>query len=236
MNLSLDSRQPFRLVADSDGPHIFGGRSLHEGIIPTGSDVPIQLVLTLDLLDTNIPLQFDASIKTLPLLYPFKYGCGGPEIQYSVRSESQIKIHFMSDPKPDDVGAQYVEVSELPKCAFRLEPFAYEEARILGFMNADAFFQPNESDRMILNHLDTANLISIGGYHPHIWDSMNTTCHNPQCQFFNERVNFETIALLPPISVCGDDVFWYEFQGAYMKFCFGLCRYCGAVFGTNISS
>ena len=236
MNLSLDGRQPFRLVAESDGPHLFGGPSLHQGITPAGSEVPIQLVLTLDLSDIGIPFESNAEISRLPLFYPFKYGSGGPEIQYSVHSNAQIEIHFMSDPEPDEVGSQYLEVSEFPQCAYRLEPLTYEEARILGFMNADGYFQPNDSDRLILRNLDTANLISIGGYHPHIWDSMNTTCYNPKCQFYQQRVNFESLAMLPPISVNGDEEFWYEFQGAYMKFCFGLCRYCGAVFGTNISS
>ncbi len=236
MSLTLRNRQPFRLVADPDGPHKFGGDSSLQGAVPRDSNVPVQLALSLDLSDPAIPIESEIGLSTLPLCYPFKYGCGGPEMQYTVLSDKEIQIVFLSDLKADAPDEQYIQVSQLPEATFRLEPLSYEQARILGFMNVDAHFQPNKFDWNILNELDTQILILIGGYNPQIWDSMGTVCYNPKCVRFNKRVNFESISLLPPISVDGADEFWYEFQGAHMQFCFGLCRYCGAVFATNIAS
>jgi len=117
-----------------------------------------------------------------------------------------------------------------------LEPLTYEQARILGFMSADGYFQPNDEDREILQQLDVNNLIEICGRHDHIVNAPDVICRNPACEFCGRRVYFDSIAMVPPIPIDGDDEFWHEFQGGDVTFCFGLCRYCGTVIAFNVAS
>ncbi len=205
-------------------------------MVPKGTDVAVQHVLSLDLTDALIPISNDFGVATLPLFYPFKYGCGGPDIQYAVHSDSEIEILYMSDHQPDEPDEQYMQVNELPAANMTLAPLTYEQARILGFLAADAYFQPNEEDHKFLDQLDTDNLVKVGGFHPRIPNAPDVVCHNPTCEFYERRIYFDAIVLMPPISINGADDFWYEFQGAFMKFCFGLCRYCGTVIAFNVGS
>jgi len=68
------------LIAAEDGRHSFGGPAAHSGVIPTGTDVGIQLVISFDLSDPLIPIENEIGATKLPLYYPFKYGWGGPDI------------------------------------------------------------------------------------------------------------------------------------------------------------
>jgi hypothetical protein len=232
----LDNYRPFRLLPFPDGPHRFGGSTAHHGLVPKGTDVPVQHVLSLDLTDSLIPISNDAGIETLPLFYPFKYGYGGPEMQYAVHSDTEIEILHMSDSEPDEPDEQYLQVEELPAANMSLTPLTYEQARILGFLSTNGYFQPSKDDNKILDQLDTNNLVKVGGFHPRIPNAPDVVCHNPTCEFNGRRVYFDAIVLMPPISINGRDDFWCEFQGALMKFCFGLCRYCGTVITFNVGS
>ena len=236
VDFSIANRQPFRLVADSNGRHHFGGAVDIAGLTPTGATVPVQHVISFDLGDARIPIENGIGAQRLPLFYPFKYGCGGPDMQYDVRSDNEISILHMSDPEPDEPDGQYLQVDTLPNETFRIEPFTYEEARILGFFAADAHFQPNDADNAILDALDINHLAKVGGYHPHITNVPDLVCKNPDCECNGSKLYFDLLLRLPPIPIRGDDEFWYEFQGAHMSFCFGLCRCCGTVIAFNVCS
>lgn len=235
-SFSITNRRPFRLVASSSGRHSFGGPSQHSGVVPKGTNVGIQLVISLDLSDPLVPLQNEVGAKTLPLYYPFKYGCGGPDVQYAVKSDSEIEILHISDSQPDEKEWQYLQVDELPFARMALEPLTYEQARILRFMEADGHFQPNAEDRAILDQLDSNHLIEIGGRHNHIANAPDVICRNHACEYHERRVYFDAVALVPPIPVNGDDEFWYEFRGGAVTFCFGLCHFCGTVIAFNVAT
>ena len=227
------NEQPFRLIPAKKGTHQFGGACGFSGLAPKNSDVPIQQVLLIDLRDSDIPLATEPQIDFLPLLYPFKYGGGGPEIQYSIVSETQVEILYLSDPEPDDPEWQYLQVAELPQQPLALKALTYQEARCLTFMREDGFFQPNRADLKILNKLDVNNLIKLGGRRNHISNAPIIQCHNPKCDQHNKETVFQFVAMVPPIPVSGEDDFWYEFQGAHVDFCFGLCYYCGTIIAFN---
>ncbi len=237
---SLENYRPYRLVLGKAGPHRFGGSPAHDGAIPRGTNVAIHHFLSLDLSDANCPIRTESAIRYLPLYYPLKYGVGGPEVQYAVRSDKEIRILYLSDKKPDERGMQYVRVSSLPKSTAKLVPLTYDEARILGFMDADAYFKPSTDDTIILRRLYGGDrfsmgggLIRIGGLQPAVRHAQGVICRNKKCEFFGRHVHFEVVASIPPVPVNGLDSFWHEFQGADMQFCFGLCYYCGTVIAFN---
>src|SRR5437762_2696047 len=155
--------RPYRLVLKDKGPHRFGGPATHNGVIPIGTETPLHHFLSIDLSDANCPVRTDSSINNLPLYYPLKYGQGGPQVQYSVKSDTEIQILYMSDEIPDEEESQYVRVSVLPESRAEIIPLEYEEARILGFSEADSYFQPNDKDMAILQHLYGQDIISMGG-------------------------------------------------------------------------
>ena len=234
-NLRLTSERAFRLASSTDGRHRFGGPVRHKGIVPNGCDVPLQLVVELDLTDELVPIAADRPLNTLPLLYPFKYGGGGPVVQYSVISDSEIRILYMSDSTADDQESQYLQVRELPPLRLELVPLSYEQARVLAYRYYDGYFAPDEADREILKQLDYPFHILIGGRRDYITNSGDIICQNPECEYYQRRVRFKCFAMVPPIPVNGDTSFWYEFEGG-VYFCFGMCYSCGTMIAFNVCS
>lgn len=230
------NERPFRLVPAKKGKHKFGGSCAFKGLKPKGCKVPIQQLLLLDLRDVDIPFKATPKISFLPLLYPFKYGFGGPEVQYSLVDKETVKILHISPNKPDEPDFQYLQVPELPPLALELTPLTYEEARCLTFMREDGFFRSNEADKEILNRLDCNHLISLGGRRNYIPGMPDVHCRNPKCERYEKRTSFKLIASIPPIPVNGEDDFWYEFRGAYMSFHFGLCYSCHTIISFNTAS
>jgi len=230
--LYLEEFQQVRLTAQPDGRHQFGGPAKHSGVIPVGSDVPIQLVLSLDVTDPLFPIKSERGISALPLYYPFKYGVGGPEIQYAVRSDSDVEILYMSDSLPDDADSQYLQVDDLPYAAAAIEPLTDEQARLLALLAVEGRLQPNV-DRSVFDGLDLRNLIQLGGKNRFLRNAPSIVCRNQECSNFSQAVNSSVIATVPPIMVDGQDDFWYEFQGGDVEFCFLLGHCCGSIIAFN---
>ncbi|QDU53842.1 hypothetical protein [Aeoliella mucimassa] len=233
MKIERVNRRPFRLVPSDQGPHRFGGVSTVNGSTPSGSTVPLQLVLELDLTDKKLPVEADAPLARLPLFYPFKYGCGGPEVQYAVLSDNEIQILYMSDPEPDEPDEQYVQVDQLPSVALALEPLSYEQARIMTFMEYNGYFQAEGDDKQLRNDLHDPFYLPFGGQRGSIPNAGDVICRNPECEFHDRSVHFQCLTMVPPIPVAGDTSFWYEYEGD-VAFCFGLCYYCGTVIVFNV--
>jgi hypothetical protein len=226
--------RPYRLALGPSGPHRFGGKPVHRGVTPSGTQVPLHLLLLLDVSDPACPFTCDASVKYLPLYYPLKYGLGGPAVQYSVVSGSQIEILYMSDPIPDAPEEQYVQVSELPSSPARIIPLCYEEARIISF--SGGYFRPNDDDGRILEELARDHpLVQVGGYRRLPVNAGDVICHNPQCELFSQRVWVTVIASIPPVPVNGSDAFWHEYQGGDVEFYFCLCHDCATVIAFNVA-
>jgi hypothetical protein len=234
VKFSKTSEQPFRLVPGDRGVHKFGGRCEFAGIVPEGG-VPVQQLLLIDLNDADVPFQAQPRVRYLPLLYPFKYGTGGPDIQYAIVSDAEVEILYLSDPTPDEPDSQYLQVDELPEQPLTLRALSYEEARCLAFMDSDGYFQPNPSDRKILDTLDCNHLIRLGGRRQDIRNAASIVCRNPACEMHEQRTSFKFVASVPPIPVNGADEFWHEFQGGDVDFCFVLCHYCGTVIAFNVA-
>lgn len=229
------NERPCRLVPAEQGAHQFGGVCNFSGLTPAGSEVLVQQLLLLDLSDPDMPFTCDPPINSLPLLYPFKYGFGGPEMQYSVVSDTEVEILYLSDPEPDDPEGQYLQVETLPVQPLELRALTYEEARLLAFQREDGYFQSNSADRSLLKELDTKNLIALGGRRNYIENAPDIICRNPRCDCNGRRTHFHFLASVPPIPVQNQDEFWYEFQGAYVDFCFVLCSRCGTVITFNVA-
>ncbi|TWT39457.1 hypothetical protein [Blastopirellula retiformator] len=234
--ISAANRRPFRLVPSASGRHQFGGSLPYHGLCPAGSDVPVQLLASLALTDEAIPFVAEPTLKRLPLYYPFKYGSGGGAMQYGIVSDNEIRILWIGDEQADEPDYQCLQVEQLPSMPLDLVPLAYEEARILGFLRSDGYFQPNAEDNQILDDLDINHLISCGGGLRHVDNSGPIVCRNPACDQHNLTTAFQPIAMIPPIPVNGEEEFWYEYQGAYMDFCFVLCEFCGTVITFNVAS
>ena len=225
---------PYRLKASGSGPHKFGGPTKHAGSTPHGTDVPLQLVLSLDLTDPNWPIEQEFGVKSLPLYYPFKYGSGGSEIQYALRSDGEIEILHLSHSKPDDDDSQYLKVNELPRESFALEPLTYEQARALAFALTYGDLYLNEEDRLTLDRIDLKNLILVENAQ-RTPSGPEIICRNRNCEHYGRRVNRNIFVTVPPISVDGSDDFWYEFQGGDVHFCFGFTYCCGSIIAFNVA-
>lgn len=195
---------------------------------PKGTDVPLHHFLSLDLTDLHSPYLYSPkAIRYLPLYYPLAYGMGGAEVQYEVLSDGEIKIHYMSDSTPDGDDA-YVEVAFLPKTQANIVPLSYEEVRMraLEVHHSNIDFDTEDQKRWEI----------IGGNDAICFDKQNTiplTCHNPNCVSHNANVEFEKITEIAPIDINGKTDFWYEFEGAFITFCFALCPDCRTIFAFN---
>jgi hypothetical protein len=191
-------------------------------------------LLLLDLADPACPVKSDGRVRYLPLYYPLKFGCGGSIVQYAVTSDDAVELLHLSDEIPDPEDQQYVGVAELPSSPAEIVPLRYEEARIVSF--AGGYFQPNAEDRAILDELNREHdLILIGGHRRLPLNAGDVICRNRRCEFANRRVWLDVIASLPPVAVRGSDDFWHEYQGGYVEFYFGLCRYCRTVIAFNVA-
>jgi hypothetical protein len=235
---------PCRLLLNRRGRHRFGGPPRQGGVIPRGTDAPLQLVLSLDLTDRNCPITSELGIKALPLDYPFKYSFGGPEIQYAVRSDSEIDILCLSEQEPDPAGRRYLQVDQFPEAVFDLVPLEYEEARVLVFLANDGFFP---SGLRIMRHYDEpcrpkdhresrpGTPDRIGKQSADVLNAPDPICRNPECERYNSLAYLPSIATVPPIPVSGKDDFWHLFRGGDVRFCFGLCYFCGTIISFNVA-
>lgn len=235
IKFKLKNERPFRLVPSENGKHVFGGNSTIAGLSPKTCEVPCQQVLLFDLTDESFPIETAEACASLPLIYPFKYGGGGPEIQYAVHSDHEIEILYLSEDVADETQWQYLQVDFLPTMRFDLVPLSYEEARYKAFMREDGFFQPSDEDRVIAKRLNENGFIPVGGRRNYIANAGAVLCRNPACTRFGKPTRFELLTMVPPISVNGTDDFWYEFQGGVVDFCFGFCKECGTIIAFNVA-
>jgi hypothetical protein len=236
VSFALKDNRPCRLRLGRIGPHRFGSQPGYRGITPPGADTPLHLLVRLDLADADCPIKSDGSTRYLPLFYPLKYGCGGPEVQYAVLSDKEVRILHLSDEAPDAEDHQYVRVAQLPSSRAEILPLRYEEARILAFSEADAYFQPDAADQVILDNLDRGHpLILIGGHRRLPVNAGDVVCRNSDCEFYSRRVRVDIIASIPPVPVDGADDFWHEYQGGNVDFYFCLCRYCRTIIAFNVA-
>jgi hypothetical protein len=191
-------------------------------------------MLLLDLADAACPVKSDGAVRHLPLYYPLKYGQGGPSVQYTVLSEDEISILYISEAEPDPEDRQYVRVPELPTSSAEIIPLRYEEARILAC--AGGYFQPNADDVAILDELNREHpLVLLGGDAPLPVNTGDVICRNRACRSFNRRVWVDVIARIPPVPINGAAGFWHEYEGGYLEFIFCLCRDCGTIIAFNVA-
>lgn len=195
----------YPLKFDPDGRHMFGGPATHRGTTPADSDVPVHLLLNLDLTDPAIPFT-SPQLQRLPLYYPLKYGGGGPSMQYAIESDEEIRILYLSDP-PDNPEWTCVKVDAFPELPLKAEaPLPNDDAL--------DWFTITLAGKPTLDH----------GCEP---------CQNPDCQFFEKVPEVDLLASVPPLEIPGHDEIWYEFSGAYMLFYFWYCRGCQTVITGN---
>lgn len=233
-DIALNDSTPMRLIRNANGRHCFGGKTAIEGATPTGTNVPVQLVLDLDLTDPEIPISCDG-VTRLPLIHPFKYGGGGGELQYRILGDRSVEILWISDSEPDATDEQYLDIDTLPEVRFSLAPLNYEQARVVSFFETNTFFQPSAEDRAILDDLYQDSLILIGGPRQTLRNAAYFQCRNPQCSRHNQVSIPSYFALIPAIDVDSSSEFWCEFD-ADVTFYFALCPHCHTIFTSNACS
>ena len=199
----------YPLQESEGGLHVFGGAPSHRGVTPTGSDVPVHKLLTIDLHDDSVPFSSD-SIDFLPLYHPLKYGFGGPSMQYSVVSNDEIHILHLSDPEPDPAEVAYVKVDAFPEIRFSAKP---------------AIQNDDDIDWFTLTLGGTGTL-----------DHQSDPCENESCPNYHKEPDVDLIASIPPKPIPGHEDIWWEFEGASMLFYFWLCRGCKTIIASNRST
>ena len=205
LNFKNHISQP--LVDDKFGLHYFGGHADANGAVPVGSEISTHKLLLLDLSDPFLPFSSD-SIRRLPLYYPLKYGGGGAVMQYSVVSENEIDIFYLSDGIPDEEDNWSVKVDAFPQTRFSV--------RNQGKENSNWFE------------------ITVGNS-----DQRSGTpdvCQNRKCTRVNLEPNMDLVATVPPIPMKNENEIWWDFEEAYMVFCFWHCRHCGTIVADNRAS
>ena len=204
--IKVENSKMYTLRKSLFGKHTFGGPPKHKGATPVDSAVSTHLLLTLDLRDKKLPFSSD-SLRYLPLYFPLKYGYGGPSMQYSVISDDEIKIHYLSNPVPDSEDSCYVKVSEFPRVRFSLGDLIENDDPIDWFT------------------------ITVGG-EPTL-DHKPDQCLNATCIHYKTEPNVDLICSLPPIKFKRSPDIWWEFEGAYLLFYFWLCRGCNSIITSN---
>jgi len=206
MDFKTVDKMLYPMSIDPNGKHVFGGKATHKGSTPSNTNVPLHKLLSIDLSDSKIPFSVEG-LKKLPLYYPLKYGIGGPSIQYSVLSENEIDIIYMSDPQPDPEDEAYVQVESFP------------EVRL-------------KTDSPVINDDDLSWFtISLGG--SETLDHQADYCENPNCANYHKEPDVELIACVPPFPIPGKEDLWYEFEGAYLLFYFWYCNGCSTIIASN---
>jgi hypothetical protein len=194
----------FILKESATGKHIFGGSASHEGSVPYPNSAPTHLLFRLDVSEGDSPFSAP-NLKYLPLYYPLKYGFGGPEMQYKVISDTEIKIIHLSADQDDGEDAS-VKVDQFPEVRFTSDR--------------------SVADDEVLSFTD----FTIGG---ELEEHEKFGCLNPECKSFGKHDDCELIASIPPIPIDGEDEIWWEFEGAYVFFQFCYCRTCDSILTYN---
>jgi len=158
------------------------------------------------------------------------YGSGGGEIQYDAPSDSEIRIHYLSELDPDD-SYVYVDHDALPACRGKLEPLPYATERLFCALAAGFDRTLSDADEALLAECDGGKPFRVGGPLQSCQGKVWQECHNPRCDCSGGSVVLDLIAIIPANTEILGDV-W----GAYAdeaEFCFGLCSWCGAVYAVN---
>lgn len=234
---ALQLREPARaciIKAAKNGKHQFGG--VREDLRITGVNLPkpIQHVLSLSTADPLCPIK-SSRFSVLPLLYPMLYGNGGGEIQYTVLSNTNIRIHHLSSYDPiDDV---LLDSEALPQARVALRPLSYGEERLLCAMES-SFTNRRLSarDRARLRRCDDGKYWRAGGRFDTCQGSMWTLCRNPACDWRDAfggetKTGVSLIAIVQP-TVQQFGKIWGEYSED-VQFCFGYCPHCGAIIAEN---
>jgi hypothetical protein len=128
-------------------------------------------------------------------------------MQYSVVSDQQIQILYLSDPNPDPPDEVYVKVDAFPEIRYAARP-------------------PIPNDKGI----DWFTL-TLGG--TGTLNHKSDQCENKDCRNYRADPDVDLIASIPPKPIPGHKDIWWEFEGAYMLFYFWLCRGCKTILTCN---
>ena len=187
-------------------------------------------ILEIDLRDPLCPLKVDDdSISTVPFYYPLSFDFGGGEVQYTLKSDNEI--HLFNTPIEDEDYEEYPYPEELPEHPVSLVPLSYEEFRALTVWDVNYAYETPDSDKTILDRIDSSHIIRIGGSINPPYGSIQWQCKNQECKWSEIEAAAGMIASIPSEPIEGLDMWGADGWGPDIYFC--LCRSCKTIFTVN---
>ncbi len=223
--------------------HVFGGSPRHKGAKPKGHEVPMHLLIDLDLTDLQVPIESESDLRRLPLYYPIGYGGGGGEVQYRVDSDSEITIlSSFDDEEPDEYPETYFPEG-FPELKVSIEPLTYEQFRAIIMSEHGSNHYKNDKsqkrDHKLFEKMNSGQIIRFG--HPDSFSPIQGDilwgCQNRDCEYFKKSVKVDIFAqfadkLTDEISI------WTEPGGSssLVEIYFGLIQCCKTIITENHST
>lgn len=224
-----ENSSPSRVVFKrSKYQHLFGGVAGHKGSIPANQSAPMHLVLTLDMRDPLVPLEFvDKSIQSLPLYYPLRYGDGGGEAQYRVVSDSSIELLHINGSEADD--EEYPFMVSFPEVSFSLETIPYEQYRAVLMWEQGKGYTTSPSDERLCHELMPFLYLAPDILPP--CGKLHWSCRNKKCDWFDCDAVIQSFARVSAVPT--DDIEMFGEHGTDVEIYFSLCRKCGTIVAQN---
>lgn len=205
--------------------HQFGGGQNYRGAIPSGGDVPVQLLFRLNLRDPMSPIHING-VDWLPLFYSFQYDACA--MGYRILGDFEIEILSVETTEmvEDFPYSQYP--AAFPEVPVELVQMTYEETKVLAFGEYLAKHLPGielqETDRAILDSMGR-KCARIGGAQVLVQEMPRFRDCPAKCRhYLNSLRPFCTIWNEP---IQGVDV--WQAGGEPIQIVYQVCSECGAI-------
>jgi len=170
-----------------------------QGVVPKCHEVPMHLLLQLDMRDPLVPVESEVSDLTyLPLYYPLRYGFGGGNVQYSVDSDDQITILSPLHEEKVDDGREHSFPVQFPQLPVTLTPLAYRHYRAIVMAEHGSNHYkddpPQKADFALQKEIDTQRMIRLGKRFTPIQGDVWYRCENPRCRYKGKSMRADVFA------------------------------------------
>lgn len=220
--------------------HVFGGAVRHKGATPHGHEIPMHLLLDLDLSDQLVPIKSTSDLQRLPLYYPLVYGAGGGQVQYQVDSDSEITIlsSFIDEFVNKDPETSFPK--GFPGKEVSLEPLNYDQFRAIIMSETGSNHYRNDKNQMrdheILETINSGHVVRFGHsdhFRP-IQGDILWRCENPKCKYHKKAVKVDIFAQFAD-QLTNDISIWSEpgEDDQLIEIYFGLMQCCMTIVTEN---
>ena len=219
------------VVFDKAGPIRFGGKPVHQILMPKGTHYHLHHVLALPADHPLFPLE-DFAAPELPLVFPLRYDWGSAGFQYEVCPDASLRIVHMGDSGTEELGMDDLPFFDsLPEYRGTLRKLSYEEARASSFADlSPSSMAFSREDSAWLASSGWKNGIQVGG--PLLPGRAPFVCQNRACAWKGKESQSVPIAVVRDTPVKGVSIFGSSDVSMY----FGYCGSCGAIVAGNVCS